>query len=43
MIAAAYNEERVIVASVRSLLASDYDPLEVLIVDDGSTDGTRRR
>jgi cellulose synthase/poly-beta-1,6-N-acetylglucosamine synthase-like glycosyltransferase len=40
VIAAAFNEELVIVASTRSLLASDYDPLEVVIVDDGSTDGT---
>jgi cellulose synthase/poly-beta-1,6-N-acetylglucosamine synthase-like glycosyltransferase len=40
VIAAAYNEEPVIVPSVRSLLASRYDPLEVVIVDDGSIDGT---
>jgi cellulose synthase/poly-beta-1,6-N-acetylglucosamine synthase-like glycosyltransferase len=40
VIAAAFNEQPVIVPSVRSLLASDYDPLEVVIVDDGSTDGT---
>jgi cellulose synthase/poly-beta-1,6-N-acetylglucosamine synthase-like glycosyltransferase len=43
LIAAAYNEEQVIVPSVVSLLASDYDPLEVAIVDDGSTDGTVER
>jgi cellulose synthase/poly-beta-1,6-N-acetylglucosamine synthase-like glycosyltransferase len=43
LIAAAYNEEQVIVSSVASLLASDYDPLEVVIVDDGSTDGTVER
>jgi cellulose synthase/poly-beta-1,6-N-acetylglucosamine synthase-like glycosyltransferase len=36
----AHNEQLVIVASVRSLLASDYEPLEVVIVDDGSSDGT---
>jgi cellulose synthase/poly-beta-1,6-N-acetylglucosamine synthase-like glycosyltransferase len=40
VLAAAYNERPVIVSSVRSLLASDYDPLEVVVVDDGSTDGT---
>jgi len=43
LIAPAYNEEAVIVPSVRSLLASDYDPLEVLVIDDGSTDGTTER
>jgi cellulose synthase/poly-beta-1,6-N-acetylglucosamine synthase-like glycosyltransferase len=40
LLAAAYDELPIIVTSVRSLLASDYDPLEVVIVDDGSTDGT---
>ena len=40
IIAAAYNTEPLIVANARSLLASDYEPLEVLIVDDGSEDGT---
>jgi len=40
LLAPAYNELPVIVTSVRSLLESDYDPLEVVIVDDGSTDGT---
>jgi cellulose synthase/poly-beta-1,6-N-acetylglucosamine synthase-like glycosyltransferase len=40
VIAAAYNEQPVIVPAVRSLLASEYEPLEVVIVDDGSGDGT---
>ena len=39
LIAPAYNEERVIVPSVLSMLASDYEPLEVVVVDDGSSDG----
>lgn len=40
IIVPAYNEQPVIVESVRSLLASNYDPLEVVVVDDGSSDGT---
>ncbi len=35
----AYNESAGIEAAVRSLLASDH-PVEVIVVDDGSTDGT---
>jgi cellulose synthase/poly-beta-1,6-N-acetylglucosamine synthase-like glycosyltransferase len=40
LIAPAYNTAPLIVANARSLLASDYEPLEVVIVDDGSEDGT---
>jgi cellulose synthase/poly-beta-1,6-N-acetylglucosamine synthase-like glycosyltransferase len=36
----AYDEQPVIVSSVRSMLASDYEPLEIVIVDDGSSDRT---
>ena len=36
----AYNEERVIEASVQRVLASDYPGLEVLVADDGSRDRT---
>jgi cellulose synthase/poly-beta-1,6-N-acetylglucosamine synthase-like glycosyltransferase/peptidoglycan/xylan/chitin deacetylase (PgdA/CDA1 family) len=36
----AYNEEANIVATVSSLLASDYPTFEVIVVDDGSTDST---
>ena len=36
----AYNEEDVIVYTVNSVLESDYPRLEVIVVDDGSTDGT---
>ncbi|MEE4489324.1 glycosyltransferase [Streptomyces sp. BE230] len=35
----AYNESKCIANTVRSLMASDY-PLEVIVIDDGSTDGT---
>jgi cellulose synthase/poly-beta-1,6-N-acetylglucosamine synthase-like glycosyltransferase len=33
----AFNEEDIIVESVRSILKADYPGLEVLVVDDGST------
>jgi cellulose synthase/poly-beta-1,6-N-acetylglucosamine synthase-like glycosyltransferase len=36
----AYNEELTIVDSLRALLALDYTPREVVVVNDGSTDGT---
>src|SRR3954453_5590998 len=36
----AYNEAAVIATSVRAALASEYAPFEVLVLDDGSTDGT---
>jgi peptidoglycan/xylan/chitin deacetylase (PgdA/CDA1 family)/spore germination protein YaaH/GT2 family glycosyltransferase len=36
----AYNEERVIAASITRVLASDYATLQVIIADDGSRDGT---
>jgi cellulose synthase/poly-beta-1,6-N-acetylglucosamine synthase-like glycosyltransferase len=36
----AYNEERTIAASIVSILAADYPDFEVIVVNDGSTDGT---
>jgi peptidoglycan-N-acetylglucosamine deacetylase len=36
----AYNEEKVIVRTVRSVLHSDYENLRVIVIDDGSTDNT---
>ncbi|MGA7339792.1 MAG: glycosyltransferase [Terracidiphilus sp.] len=36
----AYNEETVIVRTIRSVLNSDYRNLHVIVIDDGSTDRT---
>jgi len=36
----AFNEEKVICRTIESLLASDYPKLEIIIVDDGSSDET---
>ena len=38
----AYNEETVIVRTIRSVLNSDYKNLRVVVVDDGSTDRTAK-
>ena len=43
VIVAAYNEETSIVATVESVLALEYPEFEVIVVDDGSTDGTLSR
>lgn len=40
VIIAAYNEEKVITRTLESLLRSTYPFLELLVVDDGSVDGT---
>ncbi|HEU4424969.1 MAG TPA: bifunctional polysaccharide deacetylase/glycosyltransferase family 2 protein [Pilimelia sp.] len=40
VIVPAYNEAANIAATVRSLIGSDYPCLEVIVVDDGSSDGT---
>ena len=37
-----FNEEKVIVESVRRILQSDWPKLEVMVLDDGSSDGTSR-
>ena len=42
MVIAAYDEEKVIVKTVESVLANGYPDLEVVVIDDGSRDGTLR-
>ena len=37
---AAYNEQPVIARTIQSVLANDWPDLEVIVVDDGSVDGT---
>jgi len=36
----AYNEAKTIESCIRSLLCSDYEKFEIILVDDGSTDNT---
>jgi biofilm PGA synthesis N-glycosyltransferase PgaC len=43
IIAPAHNEEVIVLASVRSLLEQRYPEFEVVVVNDGSTDGTLER
>jgi cellulose synthase/poly-beta-1,6-N-acetylglucosamine synthase-like glycosyltransferase/peptidoglycan/xylan/chitin deacetylase (PgdA/CDA1 family)/spore germination protein YaaH len=40
VLVAAYNEERVIAKTIASILRSRFVPHEIIVVDDGSTDGT---
>jgi peptidoglycan-N-acetylglucosamine deacetylase len=40
VIVPAFNEEKVIVKTIKSLLKSNYANFEILVVDDGSTDNT---
>ncbi|HXH39186.1 MAG TPA: glycosyltransferase [Thermoanaerobaculia bacterium] len=40
VVIAAYNEETVIVNTIRAVLATGYEPLEIIVVDDGSSDDT---
>jgi glycosyltransferase involved in cell wall biosynthesis len=37
-----FNQERFLGDCLRSVEAQDYRPVEVIVVDDGSTDGTRK-
>ncbi len=40
IIVPAFNEEKVIAQTIESLLASNYEKLEIIVVDDGSPDRT---
>ena len=35
-----YNEERYLAATIRSALAQSYRPMEIIVIDDGSEDGS---
>jgi glycosyltransferase involved in cell wall biosynthesis len=35
-----YNQERYLAGALESILVQDYEPIELVLVDDGSTDGS---
>jgi len=43
VIVPAYDHEEFVEEAVRSLIRQTYDPLEIILLDDGSTDGTFSR
>lgn len=42
VIVPAFNEEKTLAACVESILASNYHDIEIIVVNDGSTDGTEQ-
>jgi cellulose synthase/poly-beta-1,6-N-acetylglucosamine synthase-like glycosyltransferase/spore germination protein YaaH/peptidoglycan/xylan/chitin deacetylase (PgdA/CDA1 family) len=40
VVIAAFNEATVIVNTIHAVLANHYSPIEIIVVDDGSSDGT---
>lgn len=42
IIVSVYNEEKYIAACLDSLLKQNYSPMEIIVVDDGSTDNTKK-
>ncbi|RXT04345.1 glycosyltransferase [Ammoniphilus sp. CFH 90114] len=42
VVLAAYNEEKIIRTTLESIQRSTHHPLEIIVVNDGSTDGTRK-
>jgi len=40
VVIAAFNEEKLIARTIRAVLANRYEPLEIIVVDDGSKDDT---
>lgn len=43
VIVPAFNEEKVVNMTIQSLLASDYENFDIIVVDDGSSDATYQR
>lgn len=38
-----YNRRKLVCEAIDSVLMQDYEPIEIIVVDDGSTDGTQAR
>lgn len=43
MVIPSYNHDRYIQACIKSVIEQDYPNIELIIIDDGSTDGSRRK